>query len=133
VPQAKRLADPHPGLGQQRQQEPVPQMLACGQDRSYLAGVQGPRDPAGHRQPHRPRRDRLAPGHVMQERLIGTSADTAPGDQRGRHVHPVAGKVVIQAEHRREASSNSHRALRVGGRVYAVRGGEVVGEEAGPI
>ena len=36
MPQAQRLADPHPGLTQQREQQPVPQPVAGVQDRLHL-------------------------------------------------------------------------------------------------
>ena len=98
VPQPERLADPHPGLGQQRQQEPVPQVLARRQDRHDLPGLQGARRTPRHVQLHRPDRDRPALGHVMQERLIGTAADPAPRDQLGGDPQAGPRMMVIEAE-----------------------------------
>ena len=109
VAQAERLADAHAGLGQQRQQEPVPQVLAGAEDRGHLAGIQGPRRPAGHDQLDRPGRDRPALGHVVQERLVGAPADPPPGDQLGGDAHPAAGVVVIEAEHRRQVTVHRRR------------------------
>jgi hypothetical protein len=81
VPQPECLPDPHPGLGQQRQQEPVPQVIARSQDGRHLPGTEGPRHPPGRGQPDRPRGDRLALGHVVQEWLVRAAADPPPGDR----------------------------------------------------
>ena len=98
VPQPERLANPHPGLGQQRQQETVPQMLTGRQDRHDLPRFQGVWGPPRDVQLHRPHRDGAALGHVMQERLVGAAADPAQRDQPGRHRKPRARMVVIKAE-----------------------------------
>ena len=45
VAQPERLADPHPRLGQQRQQEPITGPLWRGQHGDHLLGAQGPRCP----------------------------------------------------------------------------------------
>ena len=98
-----------PGLGQQREQEPVPQPLAGGQDRGHLPGIQSARHPAGHDQLDRSGRDRAALGHMVQERLIRTAADPAPGDQLAGHAHASAGVVIIKAEHPRQMAVHRRR------------------------
>lgn len=110
VTQPERLARAHPGLGQQRQQEAVPQVLTRRQDRHDLPGLQGPRRPPRHTQLHRPHRDRPALGHVMQERLIRTAADPPPRDQPGGDPQAGPRMVVIKAENPRQVPVDRRRA-----------------------
>ena len=93
VAQAERLAHPHACFCQQRQQEPVPQVLGgCGQDGDNLLGCQGARRLSRDVQLHRPHRTGLPLGHMVQERFVRTAADSPPGHQLGGH--PEAGPVV---------------------------------------
>src|SRR5262245_38307576 len=85
VPQAEGLADPRAGLGQQRQQEAVPNSHRRGEDLYYLLGVECPWRPPRDRQLDRASRDRPAAGDVMQERLVRAAADPAPGHQPRSH------------------------------------------------
>ncbi len=136
MPQPERLAHAHPGLGQQRQQEPVPQVLAGSQDRGHLPGIEGARRPAGHGEPDRPGRDRLALGHMVQERLIGAAADPAPGDQLAGNAHPAAGVVVIEAEHRCQVTVHRRRRTPSRARLqhdHVLRRGPQPGHEPGHI
>ena len=81
VPQPERLADTHPGLGQQPDQQPVAQMGAGGQDRGDLVGLQGARHPGRHDQPDRPGRHRPGLADVMQQRLVAATVAAPPRHQ----------------------------------------------------
>ena len=58
---------------------------------------------------HRPHRDRAPLGHMMQERLIRTAADPAPGDQLGSSPQAGPRMVVIKAEDTRQVPVDRSR------------------------
>ena len=112
VMQPQRLAGPHPRLGQQREQETVPQVLAGRQDRHDLRGLQGARRTPRNLQLHRPHRDSPALGHMMQERLIGTTAHPAPRDQPGSDPQAGPRMMIVKAEDPRQVPVDRRRAPR---------------------
>ena len=131
VAQPERLPDPHPGLGQQRQQEPItgPRPAPPAPCTSCSAlNVRGARcgtsSFTGRVGDRSPRRD------VMQERLVGAatrSAATPP--TRPATSTPRAGVMLIEPEHRGQMPV--HRRRRPPGRP-AVQHDHVVGRRSQP-
>ena len=83
VAEPERLPDPHPGVEQHREQQPVPQVLTGIQDRLDLLERQDPRDALGRLDLDGALPLRLLLGDVVQERLprcAGTRVGP-PGDQ----------------------------------------------------
>ena len=109
VPEPERLPDPHPGVIQHREQQPVPQPAAGIQDRLDLLDGQHPRELARCLQRDRAAGDRLALADVVQERLPPAPASSrAPGDQQLSQVHTVPGRVLIERRQRRQLPVHRH-------------------------
>jgi hypothetical protein len=103
VAQPERLADPHPRLGQQREQEPITQPHASREDRGDLLDGERPRQPPWRLELDRPGRDRPARRDMVQERPVGAARDPPPGHQALSELHPGTGVEVVETEHRRES------------------------------
>jgi hypothetical protein len=109
VAQAERLADPHPGPEQQREQEPVPQPSLGGEHRRDLLERQRPREPPLFAQPAEPPA-RLGASDPLQEGLVAAAPRAARVDQDPRDLDAVAGVELVEAEHRRQHPVHGARA-----------------------
>ena len=111
VPQPQRLTDPQPGLGQQGQQEPVPQPITGRHDRRDLLTIQRVRDPPLRPQPDPPAAFRSR-SQVRQQRppRPATCPAPPPGRQQIPKIHPVALMKLIERRDRRQLPV--HRRLR---------------------
>jgi len=114
VAQPERLTHPDPGLCQQREQEPVPQPRAGGEDHRDLLHGQRGRQPPRCLELDRSGRDRAALGDMVQERLERPPRHSAPSNQRLSQGHTRAGVEVIEAKHARQVTVD--RGLAAAGR-----------------
>jgi len=107
----------HARLGQQRQQEPVPQVVAGTENGGDLLGGQRLGEASCGSEPHRAARCPPGPAaHLVQERLVGAPPDPPPVHQLGGDRDPAPSMEVIEAEHRGEmAVDRGHRPAGVPG------------------
>ena len=112
VAQPQRLPDPHPGVVQHREQQPVPQPVAGVEDRLHLGGGQDPRVLARHLQPDHPPRGGLGLADVVQERAPRRPAPPGrlPAGQQLAQVDAVAGGVLVERADRRQLPVHRRRA-----------------------
>ena len=118
VSQPECLPDPHPGVAEQREQQPVPQPVAPVQDRLHLGSGQDPWVLARHLQPDHPPRGGLGLADVVQERAPRRPAPPGrlPARQELTEIDTVAGGVLVERAdrgqlpvHRRRPAVRHHR------------------------
>lgn len=103
------MADPHPGLSEQRQQEPIPGPNRRRQHRDDLLGAERARRPLRDRQLHGTRRDRPPPSDVVQERLVGAATNLPPRHQPRCDLHPATSVIFVEPEDRRQMPIHRRR------------------------